>query len=81
MHLRLFRRKELPHVLAANALGSLHLLIVLGFRVVSAVVRLTIQDSTPRSPDVPLHSVFVTKDHHVLVAAGALSELKRLSIH
>lgn len=44
-HMKVFKRKELQVVVAANYASSVHLLVVMGLRIVQAVKGLTVDPS------------------------------------
>lgn len=70
----IFRRKEIPHVIACNATTYVHLMLVLGLRIVPAVSKKEIDKNTS------IHSICVATDNWFLVASGPYSQLKRLSL-
>lgn len=72
--MKVFRRRDIPHVIACNATTYVHLMLVLGLRLVPAVSKKEIDKNTP------IHSICVVADNWCLISGGPYSQLKKISL-
>jgi len=73
-HIKVFQRRSIPHVIAVDSTTSVHLLVVMGLRLLSNCLRVEIDLNCN------LHIATNLQEDYIIVAGGQYSELKRLKI-
>lgn len=78
--MKVFKRREIPHILASNTSAYIHLLLVLGYRIVPAALKITLDQSKFILSDTPITCLCIPNENWCLVAGGQYCELKRINI-